>query len=78
MPEPSPGQLRVRVRAAPTHAIDLHIVRGQYGFTPESPAVLGLEPVGVVDTVRDGVDAIAVGQRVITMRGGTQTSCGNA
>ena len=67
IPEPGPGQVRVRVTAAPVHASDLHTVRGRYGFTPEFPAVLGLESVGVVDALGDGVDGVAIAQRVVTV-----------
>jgi NADPH:quinone reductase-like Zn-dependent oxidoreductase len=66
VPEPGAGQVRVRVQAAPIHATDLHILRGRYGFAPELPAVLGVECVGVVDALGDGVEGVAVGQRVIT------------
>jgi NADPH:quinone reductase-like Zn-dependent oxidoreductase len=66
VPEPEAGQVRVRVLAAPVHATDLHILRGRYGFAPEPPAVLGVECVGLVDALGDGVDNVTVGQRVIT------------
>jgi NADPH:quinone reductase-like Zn-dependent oxidoreductase len=67
VPEPEAGQVRVRVQAAPIHATDLHILRGRYGFAPALPAVLGVECVGVVDALGDGVESVAVGQRVITV-----------
>jgi NADPH2:quinone reductase len=67
IPQPGPGQVRIRVDAAPVHASDLHILRGRYGFTPSFPTVLGLESVGVVDSLGDGVQGVMVGQRVITI-----------
>src|ERR671930_573587 len=67
VPEPDPGQVRIRVQAAPIHPTDLHIMRGRYGFSPELPAVLGMECVGVVDALGDGVETVAVGERVITV-----------
>jgi NADPH:quinone reductase-like Zn-dependent oxidoreductase len=66
-PEPREGQVLVRVHAAPIHASDLHIMRGRYGYAPEFPTVLGSECVGVVEAVGPGVDAVEVGQRVITV-----------
>jgi NADPH:quinone reductase-like Zn-dependent oxidoreductase len=66
-PEPGEGQVLVRVRAAPVHATDLHIMRGRYGYTPEFPTVLGSESVGVVDAVGPDVDTVEVGQRVVTV-----------
>jgi NADPH2:quinone reductase len=67
IPQPGPGQVRIRVEAVPVHASDLHVVRGRYGFTPTFPTVLGLESVGVVDALGDGVAGVALGQRVITL-----------
>src|ERR1700739_971877 len=67
IPEPGPGEVRIRVSAAPVHASDLHTVRGRYGFTPEFPTVPGIESVGVIDELRSGADGLIVGQRVITV-----------
>lgn len=67
IPEPGPGQVQVRVTAAPVHASDLHTVRGRYGFTPEFPTVPGIESVGVIDEIGSGTDGLTVGQRVITV-----------
>jgi NADPH:quinone reductase-like Zn-dependent oxidoreductase len=67
IPEPGPGQIRIRVTAVPVHASDLHTVRGRYGFTPEFPTVPGIESVGVIDELGSGTDDLAVGQRVITV-----------
>jgi NADPH2:quinone reductase len=67
VPEPGRGQVRVRVHAAPVHPTDLHIARGRYGFSPEFPAVLGVESVGTVDALGDGIESPGIGQRVITV-----------
>jgi NADPH2:quinone reductase len=67
VPEPGAGQVRIRVQAAPIHPTDLHIMRGRYGFAPALPAVLGMECVGVVDRLGEGVGSVAVGQRMITV-----------
>jgi NADPH:quinone reductase-like Zn-dependent oxidoreductase len=66
-PEPAQGQVLVRVRVAPIHATDLHIMRGRYGYRPEFPIVLGSECVGQVEAVGPGVDTVEVGQRVVTV-----------
>lgn len=65
--QPGPGQALVRVRAAPVHASDLHILRGRYGFTPEFPAVVGVECVGRVQALGPGAEGFKVGQRVVTV-----------
>jgi NADPH:quinone reductase-like Zn-dependent oxidoreductase len=67
IPEPGPGEVRIRVAAVPVHASDLHTIRGRYGFTPEFPAVPGIESVGVIDELGAGVDGLTVGERVITI-----------
>jgi NADPH2:quinone reductase len=67
IPEPGRGQVRIRIQATPINANDLHIMRGRYGYAPQLPAVLGRESVGVVDALGDGVEGLAVGQRVITL-----------
>ena len=67
IPQPGPGQVRIRVTAVPVEASDLHTIRGRYGFTPEFPAVPGIESVGVVDELGSGTDGLTVGQRVVTI-----------
>jgi NADPH:quinone reductase-like Zn-dependent oxidoreductase len=67
VPDPGPGQVRARVRAAPVNLNDLHILRGRYGFAPALPLVPGQEAVGVIDALGDGVDDLTVGQRVVTV-----------
>src|SRR6201991_2206379 len=67
IPEPGPGQVRIRVSAAPVEASDLHTIRGRYGFTPEFPTVPGIESVGVVDELGSGTYGFTIGQRVSTI-----------
>jgi NADPH2:quinone reductase len=72
IPEPGPGQVRIRVTAVPVEASDLHTIRGRYGFTPEFPTVPGIESVGVIDELGSGTDGLTIGQRVVTIGvGGT-------
>jgi NADPH:quinone reductase-like Zn-dependent oxidoreductase len=53
LPEPAPGQTRVRTLLATIHNHDLWTVRGTYGYKPELPARAGTEAVGIVDAVGD-------------------------
>ena len=69
VPEPGPGQVRLRIALSPLPTHDLGTVRGTYGFKPELPAASGTEALGIVDAVGEGVEHLAVGQRVAT--GGT-------
>ena len=64
MPEPGPGQVRVKLVLSPIHNHDLMIVTGHYGYKPQLPHVPGTEALGVVDKLGDGVTNLKVGQRV--------------
>ncbi len=64
LPEPGPGQVRIRTLLSPIHNHDLWTIRGQYGYKPTLPAIGGSEAVGIVDALGEGVEGIARGQRV--------------
>lgn len=66
-PEPSPGEVRVRLTHRAVNPADLSLVRGTYGRSRELPAVGGNEGVGVIDALGDGADGLAVGQRVVKL-----------
>lgn len=66
LPEPRPGQVRIRTLLAPIHNHDLWTVKGDYGYKPSFPARSGSEAVGVIDALGEGVDRFTVGQRVAT------------
>ena len=68
-PVPGPGQVLVRMVLSPVHNHDVWTVRGSYGYKPELPARSGTEALGVVEALGEGVEGLAVGQRVAT--GGT-------
>ncbi|MGW3283024.1 NADP-dependent oxidoreductase [Streptomyces sp. NPDC001002] len=62
---PGPGQVRVAVRAAGVNPRDAKLRSGRFATEPlTSPAGLGMELSGIVDTVGDGVDAWEIGQAV--------------
>ncbi|MDE1167808.1 MAG: zinc-binding dehydrogenase [Pseudomonas sp.] len=63
VPQPGPGQVRIKTVLSPIHNHDLWTVRGQYGYKPELPAIGGSEAVGVVDALGEGVEGVPVGQR---------------
>lgn len=64
LPEPGPGEVRIRTVLAPIHNHDLWTVRGQYGYKPTLPAVGGSEGLGIIDALGEGVEGLAAGQRV--------------
>ena len=65
-PEPAPGHLLVRVKAAALNRGDLSRRQGTYsGGAPTFPFVPGWEVAGVVEALGDGVEDRFVGQRVV-------------
>ncbi|HEY1556647.1 MAG TPA: NAD(P)H-quinone oxidoreductase [Kofleriaceae bacterium] len=70
-PEPSRGEVRVRVRATAVNRADLLQRMGAYPAPPDSPPdVPGLEIAGEVEALGAGVDRLAVGDRVFGLVGG--------
>jgi alcohol dehydrogenase, propanol-preferring len=63
VPDPEPGQVRLRVRACGVCRTDLHIRDGDLS-DPKLPLVLGHQIVGVVETVGEGVQTPTIGDRV--------------
>jgi NADPH2:quinone reductase len=64
VPEPGPGEIRLRMVLSPIHNHDLWTIRGDYGVRPPLPAIGGTEALGIVDKLGEGVTAPALGQRV--------------
>ncbi len=64
VPEPGPGEVRIRMQLAPIHNHDLWTIRGQYGYKPSLPAIGGSEGLGVIDALGAGVEGLSPGQRV--------------
>jgi NADPH:quinone reductase len=70
-PEPSRGEVRVRVRATAVNRADLLQRLGRYPAPPGAPAdIPGMEIAGEVDVVGDGVVELAQGDRVFGIVGG--------
>lgn len=63
-PEVGPGQVRVEVAAAGANFPDLLLTRGLYQEQPPLPFAPGMEAAGVVAEIGEGVDGVAVGDRV--------------
>ncbi|QWT14097.1 alcohol dehydrogenase catalytic domain-containing protein [Sphingobium xenophagum] len=64
IPQPGPGEVRVKTTLAPIHNHDLWTIRGRYGYRPDLPAIGGSEAVGIVDALGDDVEGVSNGQRV--------------
>lgn len=63
--EPGPGEVRVRITHRSLNPADLHAMTSHYGNRPDLPATAGHEGTGTVETLGEGVDAVALGQRVV-------------
>jgi NADPH:quinone reductase-like Zn-dependent oxidoreductase len=66
-PQPSAGEVRVRVSAAGLNFAEVMARQGLYPDAPKLPCVVGYEVAGTVDALGDGVTAPAVGQRVLAL-----------
>jgi len=60
LPDPGPGEIRVRIGACGLNFADLLMMKGEYQDTPEAPFTLGMEAAGVVEALGPGVAAPAV------------------
>ncbi len=64
-PTPAAKEVLIRMILSPIHNHDLWTIRGNYGYKPELPDVIGgSEALGTVEAVGEGVDAAMVGKRV--------------
>lgn len=64
LPDPGPGEVRIRSTAVGLNFIEVYQRTGLYQL--KLPSGLGTESVGVVEALGDGVTAVAVGDRVGT------------
>lgn len=63
LPEPAPGEARLRVRACAICRTDLHVIEGDLPRA-KLPIIPGHQVVGVVDALGPGCRRLALGQRV--------------
>ncbi|MCP5532751.1 MAG: alcohol dehydrogenase catalytic domain-containing protein, partial [Akkermansiaceae bacterium] len=64
--EPGPGEVLVRMCAAPINPADLNTIEGTYGVKLELPATPGIEGSGVVERSHD--DGFSPGDAVIFLK----------
>ncbi|WAP53666.1 NADP-dependent oxidoreductase [Streptomyces sp. S465] len=67
IPEPGPGQVRVRIKAVGVNPVEGKIRSGSMAaiFPVPLPATPGSEIAGVVDALGEGVDQVKVGDEVL-------------
>jgi len=70
-PEPKPGEVRVRNRAAALNFFDILQIQGKYQVKPPFPFTPGAEIAGEIDAVGDGVTNWQPGDRVLGLPSGS-------
>jgi NADPH2:quinone reductase len=65
LPQPGPGEVRIRVHAAGLNFFDILQIQGKYQVKPGFPFTPGAEVAGVVDAAGPGADSFAPGDRVL-------------
>jgi NADPH:quinone reductase-like Zn-dependent oxidoreductase len=73
-PEPGPGQVLVRLKAAALNHLDLWTRAGWPGLKLEYPHILGADGAGEVAAVGAGVEGWSPGERVVI---NSNLSCGH-
>lgn len=68
-PEPGAGEVVLAVASCALNFADLLMAEGTYQEMPEPPFALGMEVAGVVRTLGEGVEGLAVGDRVAAFPG---------
>lgn len=64
-PEPGPGEVQVRLRAAALNRVDLWVREGWPGLKLEYPHISGSDGAGEVSALGEGVSGLALGDRVV-------------
>lgn len=64
VPEPGPGEVRIRIKALGLNRAEALMRAGSYIETPRLPSGLGLEAAGLVDAVGEGVAGVSPGEAV--------------
>ncbi len=74
LPEPGPGEVRVRLAAMALNHLDLWVRRGIPGVRFPLPLIPGSDGAGVVDAIGPGVETVEEGSEVFVL---PATSCGS-
>ena len=72
-PEPAPGQVQVRLRAAALNRADLWVREGWPGLKLEYPHIPGADGAGEISALGEGVSDLKIGDRVVI---NASISCG--
>lgn len=67
LPEPSAGEVRLRVKAIGLNRAEVMFRRGQYLVAPRLPSLIGYEASGTIEAVGPGVDTSLIGKIASTV-----------
>jgi len=67
MPEPGPGQMRIKVEAVSLNARDLMVITGPFGRMPGKSIVPASDMAGVIDALGVDVTGWKIGDRVVNL-----------
>jgi NADPH2:quinone reductase len=65
-PSPGPGQVVVKIQAIGINPVDAYIRSGAYHIKPSLPYTPGNDAAGIVDSIGEGVNNVAEGDRIYT------------
>ena len=66
-PEPSAGEVLIKVKAIGVNFADILARKGLYPDAPKPPCVVGYEVSGIIETAGQGVDSSIVGKSVLAL-----------
>jgi NADPH:quinone reductase-like Zn-dependent oxidoreductase len=69
VPEPGPGEVRLRVKALGLNRAEVMFRNGMYLETPVHPSKNGYEAAGIIEAVGPGVDSSWIGETASTVPG---------
>lgn len=67
LPEPAPGEVRLRVKAIGLNRAEVMFRRGHYLAQPQLPSKIGYEASGIIEALGSGVDKQLLGTQVSTV-----------
>jgi len=65
--DPGPGEVRIKVHAVGLNRAEAMYRAGRYPVEPQLPSRIGYEGVGTITALGDGVDGLAIGDRVCVL-----------
>ncbi len=64
MPDPQPGEVRIKVEAISMNRLDRWVCEGWPGLKLDMPHILGADAAGTIDALGEGVSGWTIGDRV--------------